>query len=243
MISARIDRQQLERSLRRAARGFGESSAQAVTRWGVQVGRELAFSTQAYGKRKGGKPKSSYKPGEKIEDKQINSLMAGAMNVLLIVPRVGATNRRGLHSSGAVNNWIESNRGRRGRTGKLPLDQRRVCTQAVFDAAFKQRIALAGIAKGGFLGAAMDIAKHQRGQDRISIGKNYLGYAQKHSGRGSAVPARNGFSPVAKLVNSSAHSASSWVLSKAKSSAAISKALGNTIKWYKKAAKKALDSA
>lgn len=243
MISAKIDRPKLERSLKSAAKKFGETSAQAVTRWGVQVGRELAFSTQAYGNRKGGRPKSSYKPGEKIADKQINSLMAGAMNVLLIAPKVGATNRKGLFSAGAVNSWIESNRGNRGRTKKLPLEQRMVCTQAVFDAAFKQRVALAGIAKGGFLGAGMAIAKHQRGQDRISIGKNYLGYAQKHSGRGSAVPARNGFFPVAKLINSSAHSASSWVLSKAKSSAAISKGLRNTIKWYNKAAKKALDSA
>ena len=243
MISAKIDMPKLQRSLKSAAKKFGETSSQAVTRWGVQVGRELAFSTQSFGKRKGGRPKSSYKPGEEIADEQINSLMAGAMNVLLIVPKVGATNRRGMHSAGAVNAWIESNRGRRGRTKKLPIDQRMVCTQAVFDAAFKQRIELAGIAKGGFLGAAMDIAKHQRGQERINIGKNFLGYAQKHASRGRATAPTNGFSPVATLVNSSAHSGSSWVLSSKHRSSAIAFGLKKTITWYKKAAKKALDSA
>lgn len=243
MISAKIDRPKLERSLKKAAKGFGESSAQAVTRWGVQVGRELAFDAQAYGKRKGGRVKASYKPGEKILDPQINSLMAGAMNVLLIVPKVGPLNKKGLRSADEVNAWIESNRGKHGHTKKLPLEKRKVCTQAIFDAAFKQRVKLAAIAKGGFLGGAMDIAKHQKGQERINIGKNYLPHAQKHAKMGSAKAPTNGFFPIAELVNRSRHSGSSWVISKAKIDNAVGKALKNTLKWYRMAAKKAFDKA
>jgi len=241
VVTAKFDLPALERSLKKAAKAFGETSAQAVIRWGVSVCRDLAVQTQVFGKRKGGRPKSSYKPGEKIEDKQINSLMAGAMNVLLIVPKVGAANAKGLRSAGEVNNWIESNRGKRGRTPKLPLDQRRVCTQSVFDSAFKQRIALAGIAKGAWLGAGMELSKHEAGTARIGVGKNFLGYTQKHASRGHAVPAKSGFSPVAILENKAAHSASSWVLNNSSKRDAVAFGARKTITWYRKALKAKLD--
>jgi hypothetical protein len=50
MIRVDVDMARLQRSLRSAALRFGESSKQAVIRWGVQTSREMAVETQAWGK-------------------------------------------------------------------------------------------------------------------------------------------------------------------------------------------------
>lgn len=229
MVSAKYDMQALERSLKKAAGAFGETSAQAVIRWGVSVCRDLAVQTQAFGQ-------------TKTKVKQENSITAGARSVVVIVPRVGASNKKGLRTSNEVNAWIESTRGQNGRTPKnMPFSERKVCTEATFQKAMRDRFKLAGIAKGAWIGAGQEIAKHQTGQDRIAIGKNFLGYSQKHASRGHGVPAKSGFSPVAILQNNSAHSASPWVLKESSKKSAVAFGARKTIKWYNIALKKSLN--
>jgi len=229
VVTAKFDLPALERSLKKAAKAFGETSAQAVIRWGVSVCRDLAVQTQVFGQ-------------TKTKAKQENAITAGAMSVVLIVPKVGASNKKGLHSPEGVNAWIESTRGKNGRTPKnMPLSERKVCTEATFKKAMRDRFKLAGIAKGAWIGAGQDIAKHQTGQDRIAIGKNFLAYSQKHASRGHGIPAKSGFSPVAVLENKAAHSASSWVLKDSSKRSAVAFGARKTITWYRKALKAKLD--
>jgi hypothetical protein len=230
MITAKFDIQKLEKSLKKTAKQFGDTTAQAVTRWGIQVCRELAVSTQVYGK-------------SKTRDKQINSIYAGGYAVCLVkdTGRVSGRNKRGLFSPEEVNKWIDENKGKNGRTKKLPHSERKEVTRAVFEKAMKIRMGLAGIAKGGWLGVGMDLAKGQTGAQRINIGKNFLGYAQKHSAFGDGNPARTGWTPRAVLHNQSAHSASNYVLSNSEREKAIGWGLKKTLTWYRTALRKSLE--
>lgn len=91
------------------------------------------------------------------------------------------------------------------------------------------------MAKGGWLGAGQQIATAQRGTDRINIGKNFLGYAQKHGRFGSARKPVAGWKPTAEITNRVRHSADSGVLSPAQSKQAIEWGLKKTITWYRAA--------
>ncbi len=230
MFTAKIDRPKLEASLKRAAMAFGETSQQSVIRWGVSVCRDLAKQTQAWG------------DNAKARKTQEGAMIADAYNVILIVDVMGAKNKRALRSPEEVGDWIELNRTRRrARTAHLNFADKKVTTRAIFDRAMKIRFKRVGMAKGGWLGAGMTLARAQSGQDRINIGKNFLSYAQKHASLGSAKPATVGFSPVAELLNRSAHSASQYVLSDKAKKQAIEWGLKKTLTWYRKATKQALD--
>ena len=50
MITMDVDMKQLTAKLEKASKKLGEANKNAVARWGVQICRELAVSTQAYGK-------------------------------------------------------------------------------------------------------------------------------------------------------------------------------------------------
>lgn len=222
MISANIDRAKLEQSLKDFAKDFGETNAQAIVRWSVNACRELAFETQVWGK-------------TKTKAKQEGAIIADAYNVINIVERVGK-NKKALHTPEEVNSWIEQNRTRRrARTAKLPISERRVCTRAIFNKAMRIRFQRAGMAKGGWLGAGQEIAKAQKGQDRINIGKNYLSYAQKHGHFGSAKKPMEGWSPFAEITNRVSYSGDKNVLTAAAPSRAFDWSLKKTIKWYRSA--------
>lgn len=247
MLTAKIDRPKLERSLKKAAKAFGDSSAQAVIRWGVSVCRDLAVQTQAWGNGKRTRPSPGAPPDPSSKDVQMMAIRKDALSVIKTTKgRVTANRKMGLLTPQAVNDWIELNRtGRHGRTPKkgLPKDQRKVCTEAVFAAAMKIRFMKIGMAKGGWIGAGNAIASHQTGGDRIPIGKNFLSYAKKFSSFGSAKPAKSGWSPVAELHNGVKHVGSDHVLSAKSKKDAIFWGLQKTLKWYNKAAKAALDKA
>lgn len=246
VIKAEIDRPKLERSLKRFAKEFGESNAQAVTRWAVNACRELAFETQAWG------TKGTRK-------KQEGAIIADAYNVLLVVDELVKTQRgagyratnqgksygvsadNALLSPEDVNEWIELNRTRRrGRTAKLPPTERKACDQRTFKAAMKVRFARAGMAKGGWLGAGQMIARAQTGQERINIGKNFLSYAQKHGGKGHARKPISGWKPFAEISNRTAHSSNKNVLTAGGQKRAMDWSLKKTLNWYRKSVR-ALD--
>jgi hypothetical protein len=69
---------------------------------------------------------------------------------------------------------------------------------------------------------------------KITIGKNFLGYAQKHSAMGTAKKPREGWKPVAGLTNKAAHSGSRHVLSDSGIRRSVEFGLRKTVKWYQK---------
>jgi len=241
MISAKIDMPKLERSLKRYAKQFGDTTAQAVIRWSIQTCREMALETQVWGQRG-------------TRKKQMGSIEAGALAVVLVVEtltNVGktyrATNRgktyhipanRVLSDAGQVSAWIEQNRTRsHKRTRSIPVEERRVCTQEVFKRAMLDRAKAAGMAKGGWIGAGNDIAKSQKGAGKMNIGVGFLKYAQKHSHFGSSVEPSPGFSPAAKLTNKVPYSGEKHVLAGGAFKKASAFGLKKTVKWYKETLK------
>ncbi len=243
MIKAQLDQPKLERSLKRFAKSYGETQAQAVIRWSVQVCRELALETQAVPKDKGERPRQ----------KQEMAMLKDANNVILVVEKLdktrgngyratnqgksyGVSARRVLQDAQAVNDWIEINRtARNARTAELPVTERMVCDAVTFKAAMKIRLARAGMAKGAWLGAGMEIARAQTGTDKMSIGKNFLSYTQKHQKWGDAKKPSNGWKPVAGITNRLAYSGNSRVLARTGITKAITFGLSKTVKFYKKA--------
>ena len=226
MTKAKFDLPRMERSLKRFARDFGDNNAQAIARWGVQTCRELAGSSQVFGKT------------AKAKTQQWNSIEAGMNTIINIIDRPGRRTVRLLTSVAEVSGWIDSNRGKRGRTRSVPIEQRPFVTAALVRRTLLARRKRAGIAKGGWLGAGQDIAQAQKGTDRISIGKNFLGYAQKHSKYGNATRPREGWSSFALLSNRAGHSASSHVLKRSHAQSAIDWGLKKTITWYRSALKR-----
>lgn len=236
MIKATIDRPELEKSLKKYAKEFGETSAQAVVRWSVQTCRELAMETQAWGK-------------SETKKKQQGAILADAYNVLLVVDSLRITGKSAkvfnqgntytvpssmvIQTPTEISDWIEIHRTRRrGRTARIPIDQRKVVTRAKFKKGMKERLARAGMAKGAWLGAGQVIAKAQVGQDKITIGKNFLGYTQKFMDKGTATKPKNGWKPICGLTNKTAHSASNHVLSSAGMRRSVDFGLKKAVKWY-----------
>ena len=248
MIKAEFDMQKLESSLKKASKAFGDTTTQAVARWSVQTGRELAAETQAWGK------------GKAAKDKQWFAIEADARHIIWPVSITGTTkggNARFVHdgktmvwpasrvlkSEDEMQDWIEMHRTRRrSRTSKLPFSELAVCDLKIFQKALKARQKKAGMAKGAWLGAANKAATFQRGAQRINIGKNFISYAQKHSRHGTAkLRGGTGFRPLCELQNNLSYSKSPNVVSKTAISNSLGWGLRKTITWYRKAAKQALD--
>ena len=242
-----LDQVKMERSLKRAADRFGDSTAQAVARWGVHTCRELAEQTQAHGN--GGARK-----------RQINSIEAGIVTTVAVLK--GAKVRKGtvygewngkptrfpvqrwLKDAAAVSAWVEKHRGRRGRTPKrLPVAEMAACSLATFKKARTLRGKQAGLAKGPWLGAGQRIAAAQKGTGQIRIGKNFLSYAQKHADKGTATHPRAGFRPEARLSNRARHAGDKYVLKPGAVRDAIRWGGRKTASWYRRAAKEALDKS
>ena len=229
MIRGEFDRPQLERSIKSFSKQFGESSAQAVVRWSVQVCRELALEAQPWGKKQ-------------VKQKQLGAIMADALNVVTVseaIPR-NSRNKRLIKDPAELCAWMDANKGEGKRTKALSLPERKICTPRILKAAVKMKMANAGIAKGGFLGAGQEIAKAQRGQERITIGVNFLSYANKHSRFGSARKPSSGFRPTATLTNSASHTSTDYVLRKSAIRRATDWGLKKTVQWYARTIK-ALD--
>lgn len=236
-----IDMRKLESDLRKFGKQFGDASAQAVTRWGVSVCRELAKNTQPFG------------TGAKSKRTQEGAITADAYNVLLVVDTARSAGRtmkctsqgktfyvqsgKYLSSPKEVNDWISINRTRRRRrTAKLSIEDKKTCTKRTLAAALKLRKAKAGEAKGGWLVAGQKIARSQSGAQQIQIGARYIAYAQKAAGgKGNAIAPKSGWNPTATLNNLVKHSSDTDVLRKGSIDRSIQWGLKNTLKWYRMA--------
>lgn len=228
-LTMKVDEKQLMRSLVKTRKQFGESSEQAVFRWGVQIARELAGSTQAFGK------------GEKSQKIQEGAIWKDAFKVCRLVEHGGQ-----LKSPADAFNWIEQNRTRaRKRTAFLEEKKRKTVTRQTLESALQIKFERIGMAKGAWLGGGKDLSDRQTGQKKIKIGKNFLGYAQKYADMGKAIKRISVFKPNVSLQNNVKHSSDQTVLSDKRKRDVVKRALINTIKWYDRAttrmmAKKAL---
>lgn len=250
MIRADIDLQRLADSVRRAGRAFGDTSRTAICRVGVQVCRELAVSTQVYGK--GGAKRKQEKAIEagvrgtiaSVSEKQFRDLVSGRVTTAKIRNRwVTVDSSRLLSSVEAAMKWVDSHRDEKGRAERMPQGTIGVAPKSVVNKVIRARKVRAGIAKGGFIGAGVAIARRQRGANRLTIGRNFLGYAQKHADMGTAQATGSTFRPIAKLINKSRHSGSGYVLSESEKSKAIIFGFRKTITWYRKAARDAVNNS
>lgn len=249
MIEAKFDMPKLIASLKKASKAYGDTNKTAIARWGVQTCRELAVSTQAFGK--GGarrKQVNAITAGvnsviASVPDKQFREMLSGKITRAKIRNRfVPITKERLLADHDQCMAWIDGQRDQKGRTPILDQFKIGIAPQSVVKKVIRARSALAGIAKGAWLGAGVDIARRQKGANRITIGRNFLGYAQKHSDLGDAKATADPFNPIAFLRNRSKHSGSSHVLSENQKAKAVGFGLKKTLTWYRKAAKEALDS-
>jgi hypothetical protein len=224
MVKVQIDEAQLLRSLKRAAKVFGDDSAQATIRWGVSTARELAKSTQAFGD--GGKP----------EKMQRGAILKDMRNTLTVTTRKGAED-----NPKRVFEFMDGQHGRNTkRTKKMPPDMKLRITKEAFAAVIREKMKRAGMAKGGWIGAGNELARHQTGSGKFTIGAGFIRYAQKHSAFGKARAARSGFHPQSIITNSVRHSAWRRVMTDRRANSAIWWGLKKTIKWYEKAATKSL---
>lgn len=234
-VKAEVDMGELKRSLDSASRRFGDTTRQAVARWGVQTARELAVETRIFGK-----------AASKTRKPQQEHIALGVNAAVYAVSardfKRTAKDRR-LSSPGEIDAWIERNRRSRGHVRKLRPAEKKVAKKSDVNKVIRARKKHAGMAKGAWLGAGQKIAKAQTGANQIRIGKNFLGYAQKHSGLGAVRKKFGGFRPHADLVNKARHSGSRYVMKSSAVRRARLWGLRKTIKWYNRAAKEALDKA
>lgn len=225
MIKFEVDTRKLKHDLERWSKMVGETGEQAVARYGVQVCRGLARQTSVWGL------------GNVPLEKQKRAIEIGLRCVTSVRNNVETSHFRALNSAGEVVAWVQRNR--KGRFRKysklLPVSERKWASRAVFQQALRMMHKMAFIAKGGWIGAGMDIAKQQAGLDRINIGKNYLPQAAAHVGFGKArMNNNNPHNPFAFLDNNAAHTKSSWVLSQSKIDREMKFAERAVITRYKK---------
>lgn len=219
-LTMKVDEKQLERSLVKARKAFGESTEQATYRWGVQIARQLAGSTQAFGR------------GKKAQDVQINAIYADAFRVLRLVE-----NRPQIKTPQECYEWIERHRTRsRRRTVILPEQQRATVTRDILMQALAPKIERVGMAKGAWIGGGIELSNRQAGMQKIRIGKGFLGYAQKFADKGEVIKRISLFKPNISLKNNVPHSSDQEVLSDSQKRNTVKRALINVIKWYDKAA-------
>ena len=226
-MKVNFDMPKMERSLRRFSKDFGETSAQAVVRWSVQTCRELAVESLPFGK------KSS-------ENKRTQkAAIERDLGRVVFVDDQRAKSKRGgriLRDAREVLVWLDSNKsGYKNRTKKLPPKDRKICSIKIFNAAVRLRMRKVGIAKGGWIGAGMDIAKAQAGLGKFDIGKGFLGYAKKHSAFGESKKPRDGFTPAAFVTNKASHVSKDYVLPKSAYDKALGFGLRKTLNWYRSA--------
>ena len=218
-LTMKVDTATLEKSLTRARKAFGESTDQALYRWGVQVARELAGVTQAYGKNKS------------LRDVQSKAIYKDAMNVCRLV-----TSNPQLKNGQQCFEWIERHRTRkRRRTPVISEQEKKTVTAEILNQGLVEKFKRIGMAKGAWLGAGIELEAKQHGTEKINIGKNFLAYAQKWRHLGNAIIGRKIFSPTLVLENNVKHSASSEILPDPRKKTTVKRALINTLKWYDKA--------
>lgn len=245
MISANIDLRQLEKSIQKAGKDFGDTNEAAIARWGVATCRRLIGSTQVQGD--GTEPKkiqqqTILKDANRVifavsKPKVVRMLETGKMRGLIIDGVLIKFQRHQLlMSPEAVYAWIEKNRDKKtGKTKRMKRQLKGVATERNIQSACRKRNKDIGKAKGGWIGAGQEIGKFQKGGSRITIGKNVSSYAHKWKTGGRARMKRSQWTPEGAIINTFSHVGFQRVLRNADIDKAIRDGGKNTITWYEKA--------
>lgn len=239
---------ELQASTLRWAKRYGETNKQMVARWAVQTCKELVKETYATGEKKGN--------AKSARVSQEDAIIQDAYNVVIVAaeldsqpPAVITDNyevflntgksffappERILKSPSDVINWIEIHRTRRNRrTVKLPYYEKKICSRDVFDEAVKIKSYHAGMAKGAWIGAAELIERMQKGQKKLTVGKNFFSYAKKHKHKGGGKRPKGVMKPFALISNRVPWVASNHVLPKGRIKTAIKFGLSKTRNYYR----------
>ena len=254
MIKADVDMAELEMSLKKASKKFGDSNEQMLYRWGVQCAREAAVETQPWGGRVG-------KDATKAKKKGKNSIEKGLLAIC--VPIKGARKSKSgktitgttmngkpisvpvsryYESAESLDQYWQSKRTKNyRRTAKTPMADKAAAPLKVYRATLKKRLAHGGMAKGAWIQAGQMIAARQSGAARIKIGKNFISYAQKQRGNGRIrLATGDKFQPAAWLVNLVSYTKSPHVMNAVRVQAQVVWAAKNTLKWYQSAIRRSL---
>ena len=237
--TAKID----EKGMRKFRKLFGESSNQALIRYGVAVARGCAVLTEPRGRSKkqiikniitGAKTNISDVPARTFNQivKRRNPSFMFKGGVAHLSPS------QILESPDDVNDFIEDHRGKDGRVRRLPPSKRALTKTPVMNKTLVRRKKLAGITKGSWLGAGMALAKKSRGPSPARIGKNFMKWAQKHSDKGRAkyVKRTLGKSEV-HLISDAPATLDTNIFSKRTAKEATRNGWKQTVQWYRRAVK------
>lgn len=175
------------REMERLAKRMGDDAWQAVVRIAVGTAREMARVTYPRGASK--KPiirvieRDARRAVEAVPAKFFASLeraTPGRRQVKFDMVRHKIRKDQLERGEEEINAWIEAARTGRGTVRReLPPPIKMVAPQPAFNRVLRRRRKLAGVTKGGWLGAGMEAARMQKGADRLSIGKNFMSWAQK----------------------------------------------------------------
>jgi len=223
MIKGKLDLPKITAGLEKYARQVGETGKDATARWAVQLCRELARQTQAWGTDR-----------VKSYERQVNAIYADFLKVVIVMPNARPLNKRYLASSFDLIAWVKENRIKGIRTKKLPYEGKKLCSQSTLNRAVEYETKKIGTAKGGWIGAGEFLAAEQTGLDRINIGRGYIPWAGKNSHLGRGSMDKKPHHPVAIMDNQARYVGLDDILSRASSARAIEMAGKVTLKRYEK---------
>jgi len=229
-----MDAKELALAIKKMSRIYGDDLKQAVARLAVATGRQLAIETQAFGANTRKQQEGAIEAGMKMschamesaEHKKLAKDPSKAKGIVI-------------NSVSELDAKLETMRNGKGHVKKLPYGDKLLVTKTVYSQCLKLRKKRAGKAKGAWLGAGEKAAGKQKGTNKITIGKNFMSYAQKfaHRGYASFWGGLTSWRYGCTLMNSYPHSDLKRVLSNDSRHDAIQIASEKTLKWYKKANK------
>jgi hypothetical protein len=218
VTKASLDMRKLDRSIKNYSKKFGDSTAQATIRMAVSTARELAKYSQPFG--------SSRKAN-------LGAIRKDALNTVIVEEGKTPRGSTALKTPEEMIAWMDQNRIKKGRrVPKMDIRLRRRVSLRTFNKAVSIKMQRAGMAKGAWIGAGNRIASSQTGSGKITIGTNFMKYAQKHSGLGSAKPPSSGFKPFSQITNNSSYSSDPYVLRSSHIDAALNDGKKKALKWY-----------
>ena len=218
-ITIKVDKRQLEKTARKAAKAFGENSHDAAARLGLQAARGLSGSTEAFGK--------SWKKTQAIQRGAIADDMG---KVFQQVP----AGKGVIDDVGEAAKTYEKRRvGYESRPKKTPTKIR--ITPGAFTGLMMMKFRRAGMAKSAWIGSARHLERKQGKGFQIRFGKAYSPYLKQWESMGSGTQPKKLFKTSLILRNSVAHVAKKRVLKPGRIRTEIEWAQTKTIKWYEKA--------
>lgn len=234
-----------ERKFQKFQKDFGETTRQALIRVGVQAAKEAAVGTWPFGKNK----KAIVKNIESGARKNIVGIPARGFNEIAKRHSPAFPFGKGqwvkldpfqiLRSADEVNKFIEKSRMPNGRVRKFNKVDKAICKESDMRRTLTNRKKLAGVAKGSWLGAGKMLSRRSRGPEPARVGKNFIGWAQRHADKGKAKMRTVGVGKdEVRLISNAPATKVDEIFSDGHGRKAIGIAFRKTLSWYRRAAKR-----